>query len=83
MNIDINALLGSAARRLAGPDETLAAGEGGHFAQLLAGLTDDAPLLPEALVDVESLLPGSPGKRFRASRWRKGLLRMTRVLCRQ
>lgn len=62
MNIDINVLLGSAARRLAGPDETLAAGEAGHFAQLLAGLTDDAPLLPEALVDVESLLPGQPGE---------------------
>lgn len=62
MNIDINALLCSAARRLAGPDETLAAGEGGHFAQLLAGLTDDAPLLPEALVDVESLLPVQPGE---------------------
>ncbi|MCP2230224.1 flagellar hook-length control protein FliK [Erwinia aphidicola] len=56
MNIDINALLGSAARRLAGPDETLAAGEAGHFAQLLAGLTDNAPLLPE------SLLPVQPGE---------------------
>lgn len=61
MNIDINALLGSAARRLTGSDEPLVAAQGGQFAQLLAGLTDDAPLLPERLAEV-ALLPVQPGE---------------------
>lgn len=59
MNIDINALLGGAARRLTGPDEAIVAGEGGHFAQLLAGLTDEAPLLPETLAEV-GVFPSLP-----------------------
>lgn len=61
MNIDINALLGSAARRLTGSDEPLVAAQGRQFAQLLAGLTDDAPLLPERLAEV-ALLPVQPGE---------------------
>ncbi len=63
MNIDINALLGSAARRLTGSDEPLVAAQGGQFAQLLAGLTDDAPLLPERLAEV-ALLPVQPGEEW-------------------